>query len=202
MIVPLGYRSTSNDAAVLWGSFDPSDGIDNAFSIAFFGQPSDTQGVRSRLESPLAYIMIALHVVENLIMFMIIATVPHLPKRGAQVSAVPLVAFVVVPMLVEATSYFMLHVTTKDLEAKWTKALEAIAIRLRRGESPLPATFKDMETVLEGLFGEEAPTVAKCEELKRRIRKGTLNSPAIREALDLLLLGRARLRVMHAAGAR
>ena len=192
---------SDTENTVFWGSFDPSKGMNNAFNIAFFGDPSDTQGVRSRLESPLAFIMIALHVVENLIMLGIIAAVPHRAQR-AQVGAVPLVAFVVVPMLVAALSYFMLHVTTKDLEAKWTKALEAIAIRLRRGESPLPATFKDMETVLEGLFGEEAPTVAKCEELKRRIRKGTLNSPAIREALDLLLLGRARLRVMHAAGAR
>ena len=139
--------------------------------------------------------MIALHVVENLIMLVIIAADPHRAQR-AQVGAVPLVAFVVVPMLVEAASYFMLYVTTKDLEAKWTKALEAIIIRLKRGLPPLPAAFKDIETVREGLFGKgKEPTVSKCEELIRRIQKGTLDSPDARRALDLLLLGNARLGV-------
>ena len=136
--------------------------------------------------------MIALHVVENLIMLVIIAADPHRAQR-AQVGAVPLVAFVVVPMLVEAASYFMLYVTTKDLEAKWTKALEAIIIRLKRGLPPLPAAFKDMEKVLRGLLYSN-PTAARCEELIRRIQKGNLDDSDVREALDLLLLGNARLR--------
>ena len=189
MIVPLGLRNTSNDAenTFFWGSFDRSKGIGNAFNIAFFGEKEDTQGVRSRLESPLAKIMIALHVIENLIMLVIIVAEPHREQR-AQVGAVPLVAFVVVPMLVEAAAYYMLHRTTKDLETKWTKALLALVDRLKSGKPVRTAEFKDAETVLAGLFGKGiTPTVAQCEELIRRIQKGTLDDPDKRRALDLLL---------------
>ena len=186
MIVPMGLRRTMSDAenTVFWGSIDRSNGMDNASNIAYFGSKYDTQGVRSRLQSPLAKIIISLHVVENLIMLGIISAEPHREQR-AQVGAVPLVAFVVVPMLVEALSYFVLHVTAKDLEAKWIAALEAIVVRLKRGEPPFRVRtgFKEKEKVLAGI----TPTVAKCEELIRRIQKGALDDPDKRRALDLLL---------------
>ena len=45
-------------------------------------------------------------------MLVIIAAVPHRSQR-ARVGAVPLVAFVVVPMLVAAASYCMVQVTIR-----------------------------------------------------------------------------------------
>ena len=197
MIVPLGLRNNSNNSrnTVFWGSVDRSRGYKNIMSIAFFGDHKDAQGVRSRLTSPVAYIMIALYCVENFIMMVIVAVEPHRAQR-AKVGDVPLVAFVVVPMLAAAASYYMVHVTTKDLEDKWTKALEAIVKDLEDGNSPLLAGFVEKEMVLEGLFGDDkTATVTKCKELIQRIHNGELDDPNARRALDLLLLGNARLRV-------
>ena len=197
LFVPLGFRSNINDArtTVFWGSFNPRNGLMNTQGIAYLGQTFDTQGVRSRLESPLAFIMIALHIVENLVMLVIIAVLPHRAQR-AQVGLVPLVEFVVVPMLVAVVPYAMVLVKTKDLETKWTTALDVIVVRLQRGESPLPMEFKDMDNLLQALFGDDkTPTVARCDDLKRRIHSGTLYDLDARQGLDLLLLGNARLRV-------
>lgn len=205
MIVPLGSRNNLDDlradTVVLVGSMDRSGGMGNAVGIIAFGQGVDSQGVRNRLISPLASVMMGLHFIENLIIFTVVLGVPHVGQRS-KVGPRPLVAFVLLPLFVSACAYVIIRCIIKRREYNWILALEGIAVRLNYGLSALP---RPDDAVLKGLFDcrrkwnfvDDLPTVAKCDALQKRIHDGTINDRRTRKALDLLLLGKSRLQAQR-----
>lgn len=208
--VPLGYRVRYYGAeaesvvdTALWGTFDRNSDFAVAGNIYNFGnsEPSDCQSIRTRFASPLAQILITLHLVENLTMLAILSI--------NDASFVAMMQFVVVPSLVAMLLYVLLYWGAKHTEAEWKRELDNVKTLLGHATElhgdtifpliALPEHFEQLPDYVQGkLFIGNSPTPAQCIErcdwIISQIDNGTLDNPELRKALDLLLVGMKCLR--------
>lgn len=208
--VPLGYRVRYYGAeaesvvdTALWGTFDRNSGFAVAGNIYNFGnsEPSDCQAIRTRFASPLAQILLTLHIVENLTMLTILCS--------GDVAFVTLTQFVVVPSLLAMLLYVLLYWGAKHTERQWKRELDNVKTRLGyatqlNGDTlfpliALPEHFEQLPDYVQGkLFTGNSPTptqcIERCDWIISQIDNGTLDNPGLRKALDLLLVGMKCLR--------
>ena len=181
-IIPLGGRNLTKDD----GTKD-----DDFFATTFtlFDSNLDCQSVRNRLLSPLGKVMIALHVVENVVMLTILAAAPSTSTR-ADVAWRFLVGFVVAPMVFAGFMGLWLYSLTKDRERLWKDAIRDVA-----DDDKLVCILRER---LKPSNDTSEPTDEQLREhLHGLIDQGQLNNFQLRGRLEKLLHRPSRRRKVY-----